>query len=177
VGADAIDAAAGHVVVRTPVVGRLGLGVEAEYNHATGDANPTDGARETFDPLFPTSHEKYGLADQVGWRNVHHLRLGARASPWRAVTLMASYHTWWLDETADALYSAGGAPLARKAAATGSGHVGHELDVQAAYPLMARLRVSAGYAHLFPGAFLREATPGASYRAPYLMATYVFPGE
>lgn len=38
-----------------------------EYNYASGDRDPLDGCRETFDQLFPTNHDKYGIADLVGW--------------------------------------------------------------------------------------------------------------
>ena len=38
----------------------------AEYNRGSS----------TFDVLYPTPHDKYGLADQVGWRNIHHIRFG-----------------------------------------------------------------------------------------------------
>ena len=47
-----------------------------EYNYASGDDTPGDGVRGTFDQLYPTAHDKYGLADQVGWKNIHHLRTG-----------------------------------------------------------------------------------------------------
>ena len=30
---------------------------------------------------------------------------------------------------------------------------------------------------MFPGAFLKEATPGADYSYPYVMVTYVFLAE
>ena len=46
----------------------------AEYNYASGDNDPGDGRRGTFDSLYPTPHDKYGMTDQVGWRNIHHLR-------------------------------------------------------------------------------------------------------
>jgi hypothetical protein len=52
--------------------------------------------------------------------------------------------------------------------------VGHEVDVQVSRPVTPHLQLSAGYAHVFAGAFLKEATPGASYSHPYVMVTYVF---
>jgi hypothetical protein len=55
--------------------------------------------------------------------------------------------------------------------------VGHELDLQASRGLTPAIQIAAGYARVFPGAFLREATPGAPYSAPYVMVTYVFLGE
>jgi hypothetical protein len=39
------------------------------------------------------------------------------------------------------------------------------------------MQVSGGYAHIFPGAFLEQATPGASYSYPYVQVTYVFLAE
>ena len=38
-------------------------------------------------------------------------------------------------------------------------------------------QVAAGYAHIFTGGFLKQATPGASYSHPYVMVTYVFTAE
>jgi hypothetical protein len=112
-GGDEVDAWAGHLAVSTPGIGSLGVGAAAEYNYATGDAAATDGVRGTFDQLFPTPHDKYGLSDQVGRRNIHHVGLGGRLRAWARVAVQANYHSWWLAEAADALYSAGGAPIAR----------------------------------------------------------------
>src|SRR4051794_31279255 len=47
-----------------------------EYNYASGDSSPADGTRGTFDQLYPTGHLKYGLTDQVGWRNIHDVHTG-----------------------------------------------------------------------------------------------------
>ena len=54
---------------------------------ASGDANPADGIRGTFDQLYPTAHDKYGLADQVGWRNIHHVRVGFDITPIKATPI------------------------------------------------------------------------------------------
>jgi hypothetical protein len=64
--------------------------------------------------------------------------------------------------------------LARVAGGAASSHVGHELDLQVSRPLTPQLALLGGISHIFPGAFLKEATPGASYTAPFLMLTYVF---
>ena len=39
------------------------------------------------------------------------------------------------------------------------------------------LQRAVGYAHILSGAVLKQATPGASYSHPYVMATYVFLAE
>ena len=68
----------------------------------------TDGSRQTFDQLYPTGHDKLGLADQVGWRNIHHLREGIEITPIKATPISLNYHSWWLASDTDGLYSAGG---------------------------------------------------------------------
>jgi len=148
-----------------------------EYNYASGDANRTDGTRGTFDQLYPTGHDKYGLADQVGWRNIHHARAGVELKPSAKWGVNGGYHSWWLASVTDALYSAGGTVVVRSAAGTAGRHVGQEVDIQAAYNYSPQLQIGAGYAYLMPGEFLTNTTPGHAYSFPYLMVTYVFLGE
>jgi hypothetical protein len=171
--ADSISAWAGHWQVRESLPGRLAVKLTSEYNFASGDANATDGTRATFDQLYPTGHDKLGLGDQVGWKNVHHIREGFEVSPFKATPISLNYHSWWLASTTDGLYGANGALLARVAGGAASSHVGHEIDVQVSRAVTPQLQVTGGYAHMFTGAFLRQATPGASYSTPYVMATYV----
>jgi hypothetical protein len=176
-GTDDVSAWAGHYMLRSPATGSLAFRASSEFNYASGDSDPADGTRGTFDQLYPTPHDKYGLADQVGWRNIRHLRAGVELTPWKGLPLVANYHSWWLNEKRDGLYAGGGALLARVATGAASAHVGQELDVQATKAITPQLQVAAGYAHIFTGAFLKEATPGASYSHPYVMATYVFLAE
>ena len=177
VGTDSVDAWAGHWQLRESLPGSGAVHLIAEYNFASGDRNPADGKRGTFDQLYPTGHDKYGLADQVGWRNIRHVRGGVDTTPWKKITVGVNYHSWWLAQSRDALYTAGGAPLARVAAGARSTHVGQEIDVQAARALTPQLQLSGGYAHVFPGGFLKQATPGTGHSFPYIMATYVFLAE
>jgi hypothetical protein len=178
VGPDAVRAWAGHWLVGKTLSARPSRPrVFGEYNYASGDANPKDGTRGTFDQLYPTAHDKYGLADQVGWRNIRHARAGAEFKPSAAWSVSTSYHSWWLASVTDALYSASGAVVARSVAGTAGRHVGQEMDVQAAYNYSPQLQIGAGYAYLIPGEFLKNTTPGHAYSYPYLMATYVFLGE
>jgi hypothetical protein len=172
VGPDDISAWAGHVVVgHTIPDGRRSYRVFGEYNYASGDATPADGKRGTFDQLYPTAHDKYGLADQVGWKNIHHARTGLEFRPDRRLTLSAGYHSFWLASATDALYNAAGVVLARIPTGASSTHVGQEADVQFVFAPSPRVQITGGYAHLFTGAFLKEATPGQSYSAPYVMVT------
>jgi hypothetical protein len=187
-GTDSIAAWAGHALVgRTIPIATKTYRVFGEYNFASGDETPTDGVRGTFDQLYPTPHDKYGLADQIGWKNIHHLRTGLELRPHAKLALAGGYHSFWLASTTDALYSAGSAVLARMPAGPPAGagtakvgapdrHVGQELDIQATYTPSPRIQLHGGYAHIFTGAFLKAATPGKSYSAPYIMVTTMLLG-
>ncbi len=176
-GSDSISAWAGHWQLRESFTGSLNFKLVGEFNYASGDSNPTDGARGTFDQLYPTGHDKLGLADQVGWRNIRHARAGLEISPVRGWPVTASHHAWWLANRHDSLYNAGGNPVARVAGGAASTYVGQEIDVQLTRAIVPQILVSGGYAHMFTGAFLKEATPGADYSYPYVMVTYVFLSE
>ena len=176
-GSDTISAWAGHWLVgRTFPSGKKSYRVFGEYNFASGDDTPGDGIRGTFDQLYPTAHDKYGLADQVGWKNIHDARVGLEFKPRSTLALSGGYHSYWLANNRDALYSAAGAVLGRISDGAQSRHVGQELDVQATYTPSARVQVTGGYAHLFTGAFLKAATPGKAYNFPYVMVTTMLLG-
>jgi hypothetical protein len=178
VGPDDVAAWASHGVVGKTLTGAAGRPrVFGEYNYASGDADGGDGTRGTFDQLYPTGHDKLGLSDQVGWKNIHHARTGIELKPTSKWSISGSYHSWWLASATDGLYSASGALVVRSATGTAGRHVGQELDGQAIYAYSPQLQIGAGYAHMVPGTFLTNTTPGRSYKSPYLMVTYVFIGE
>ena len=110
----------------------------------------------------------------MGWRNIHHVRIGFDITPIKATPISVNYHSYWLAEKRDALYAASGAALARVPGGAASRRVGQEIDVQVARPLTPYLALTAGYSHLVAGPFLKQATPGESYSGPFVMATYVF---
>ncbi len=176
-GPDDVRAWAGHWQLRESLPGAGAVKLTGEYNYASGDEDPADGVRGTFDQLYPTPHDKYGLADQIGWKNIHHARAGFEVSPFRATPFTVNYHSWWLAEEKDAVYNIGNTALGRIPAGAADRHVGQEIDVQVSRALTPQLQAAAGYAHIFPGKFLKEATPGASYSHPYVMLTYVFLAE
>jgi hypothetical protein len=178
VASDDVRAWAGHWVVGktfTPAAGKPRPFIE--FNYASGDSNPKDGTRGTFDQLYPTGHDKIGLADQVGWKNVDDLRGGVELKPKPQWAVSGSYHSFWLASATDALYAATGAAVVRSAAGTAGRHIGQELDAQAVYTYSPQLQIAGGYAYLLPGEFLNNTTPGQSYHSSYLMVTYVFIGD
>src|SRR5689334_6815726 len=174
-GDEPIRAWATHSLVGYTIAGvALNPRVWAEYNQATGDANPTDNRKQTFDQLYPTGHDKYGLTDLVGWQNMRHVRGGldvAFNKLWSATT---RYSHYWLDNAHDALYNGGGAVLARSATGVAGIDVGQEVDFVLQGKPRTGLGFSAGIGHLIPGDFLKATTPGHAYNYPYAMLTFDF---
>jgi hypothetical protein len=174
-GPESIGAWAGHWVLGYTVSHkRIQSRLFAEYNFASGDQNPRGGKRGTFDQLYPTGHDKIGLADQVGWRNIHDLRGAVEVKPRPKWLITPSYHSFWLASATDALYAANGLAVARVADGSAGRRVGQEADVSTIYTINKQVQVGAGFAHLFPGKFLKKATPGHGYSFPYVMLSYVF---
>src|SRR5262249_3415049 len=133
-GSDDISAWAGHWVLGyTAAKMKFKPRFSAEYNYASGDRSGTDGQRHTFDQLYPTGHDKYGLADQVGWKNIHNLRAGVDFKPGKKWAVRGRYDAWWLADTHDALYDAGSNVIAKVAAGTAGKYVGQELDAVLMY--------------------------------------------
>jgi hypothetical protein len=174
-GDESIGAWAGHwllgyTIAKASLTPRL----FAEYNQATGDENPTDNKKGTFDQLYPTGHDKYGLTDLVGWQNMRHVRTGLDltiAKGWIATT---RYNRYRLADAHDALYNGGGAVLARSPTGVAGTDVGQELDLIASGKFTPSFGLSTGLGYFVPGDFLKSTTPGKSYTYPYVMLTYDF---
>jgi hypothetical protein len=142
--------------------------LRVDYNYATGDRDPRDGRRQTFTLIYPTPHDKYGLADQVGWRNIHHVAIIAEHKPSAKWTLQAKFHSWWLASATDALYNAGGQLLLRDATGRSGRFVGNEVDGQFFWNANPYTRVGGGLGYLIPGEFIRNTSPGSRYLFPYV---------
>ena len=174
-GTDSIDAWAGHWVLGyTAASAKLHPRWSVEYNYASGDHNSTDGKKGTFDQLYATAHDKYGLADQVGWKNIRNARAGIELKPTKKWAVVGRYDAWWLADSHDALYSAANSVIAKVASGTAGRFVGQEVDSVVAYNFSRQFQFSGGFGHIFPGTFLNHATPGKSYNFPYATTTFVF---
>lgn len=160
----------GYTIRRLPLAPRL----FAEYNRASGDANPTDNRKTTFDQLYPTGHDKYGLTDLVGWQNMKHVRGGLDVAFPRGWSATTRYSSYWLADSHDALYNGGGAVLARSTTGNQGTYVGNEIDGIVSGKIVSGLSFSGGIGYFKPGTFLRNTTPGNPYTYPYAMLTYDF---
>jgi hypothetical protein len=172
---DKIRAWMGHWVLGyTFKEARLRPRLFLEYDYGSGSPNTKGGYDNTFDSIYPSTHDKLGLADQFGWRNIKDLRFGQEFKLARKWTLATSFHDYWLANAHDALYPTRGSIVAQSATGVDGTHVGEELDIQAIYTPTRQTQVDFGYGHVFTGEFLNKATKGKDYSYPYMMVEYVF---
>jgi hypothetical protein len=174
-GTDHIQAWAGHWVAGYTVQPLWATPrIFGEFNFASGDADAHDGVRGTFDLLYPSGHDKYGLTDQIGWRNLKDIRAGVEIKPRKNLGISLVYNDWFLASATDAMYNSSGTAVFRSAAGTAGTHIGQETDAIGTWVVVKSLTASAGLGHIFPGEFLKKTTPGAAYTYPYISFTYKF---
>ncbi len=136
---------------------RLGLG----FDWATGDDDPTDGSVGTFDQMFPLGHAYFGYLDLVGRQNI--TAANVNVSGWfvpKKVKGTMTYHTYWLSDSEDALYNAGGGAGRRDATGSSGRDVGSELDLTVVWKLDTHSKFLFGYSHFWSGDFVANTGPG-----------------
>lgn len=139
------------------------------YDYASGDKNPTDGTRGTFDTMYPTAHDRFGITDQFGWQNIVAWRGGATIIPHRRWSLTAQYLDLWLASATDAAYNSSGGVILRDSTGRSGKHLGREFDVYTWYEINRQVHIGTGVGHLIPGEFIAKAGKGASYTYPYFV--------
>jgi hypothetical protein len=161
----------GYTFAGVPGTPRLAV----EYNYATGDGNPRDGSRNTFELLYPTRHDLISLSDQVGWKNIEQTRGRVDWKPGPNWMVTPSYSAMWLADAHDALYNPSGTVVVPRISNGSAGRwVGQEVDLSAQYSITRAMQIGTGVAHIFPGTFLRRATPGRGYTYPFLQISTKF---
>ncbi len=144
--------------------------IALEYAYATGDGSATDNRHDTFDNLYPTNHKFYGYMDFLAWQNLHDVRAIFQLKPHPRVSLSAEGHLFWLADTADSLYNAGGAARAGGVVGAGNGFnrnpsydsfIGGELDLIAGFAVNKFTALEAGYGHFFTGKYLNQTWQNA----------------
>ncbi len=161
----------GYTISKLPWTPRI----YGEYNHASGDRNPTDGKFQTFDNLFPTNHNKYGYIDLISLKNINDYMIGASVKPHTRLFFSADFHWFVLDAKESAWFNVAGAGgTVRAANANADEHLGNEIDLLATYQLTARVGLLAGYSHFFAGPFAKDTGAHDDANLLYLQTTVNF---
>lgn len=132
---------------------RIGLA----YNWATGDGNATDTDHDTFDSLFPSSHDHYGMMNMFSLQNIHNLELSWDMKVLEGAVRVAFQQYWLDEEDTDSLYDAYLIAQRTAGAAGADTHAGSEFDITFRYPFWnERVVAMVGYAHFFPGSYIDD---------------------
>ena len=159
----------GYKIAAAPWKPRLFAG----FDYASGDKNPTDRTHNTFDTMYPTAHDRFGISDQFGWQNIVAGRGGVTIEPHKRWTITGQYLDLWLASATDAVYNTSGSAIVRDATGKSGKHIGEEFDAYAWYEVNREVHIGAGIGHLMPGEFLAKTTKGGSYTYPYFTVEFL----
>jgi hypothetical protein len=144
----------------------------AQYDYASGNSNPAQSkSHTTFDAIYPTAHDRFGIADLFGWQNIESVRAGATVEPHRRLTFTVQGLDFWAADALDSIYNtSGGAIVANK---TDHGrHVGAEIDGYSWYELNRHFNLGGGVGYFGGGQFLTNVTTSHSYTYYYFALNF-----
>lgn len=151
----------------------LAAHVGVGFSLASGDSDPNNGRRGTFDDLYPAGYNDAGNVDPFAWRNLRDLGVSFEWPLTDRLHLIADNHVYWLANPNDGLYVDGGMYMVRNLNASSS-RVGDQLNVGVTYAFNSRFQLYTGYGHLFLGPYMKECGYESGTSAPYVMWRYVF---
>jgi hypothetical protein len=143
-----------------------------QYDFASGDSNSTDGQHGTFDTMYPTAHDRFGITDQFGWQNIISERAGITIEPRHRWNVTAQYLDFWLASATDALYNTSGGVIVRDTTGRSGTHIGQEADIYTWYELNRHVNIGTGVGHIWGGEFLEKTTKAPSYNYPYFAINF-----
>jgi hypothetical protein len=162
----------GRLLYNVPVhflAPRLG----GSYDYASGNPQTDPTRVRTYDQLYPSNHNAFGLLDLFGFQNLAQWRGQADLAPTRNLTLLIQGGGLSLADRRDNLYtSSGGTAIKAPAGGFASDAVGHTLDFSAKWVYRESLVANFGAGHLFPGAVLEANHKGAPQTIAYVSLTY-----
>jgi hypothetical protein len=143
-----------------------------QYDFASGDRNPKDGVHGTFDTMYPTAHDRFGITDQMGWQNIRAGRGGITLEPHYRWTLSAQYLNFSLAAATDGMYNTSGGLLFRDSSGKSGTHIGEEFDVYTWYELNRHINIGGGLGSILPGSFLARTASRSNYIYPYFTINF-----
>jgi hypothetical protein len=171
-GADPVRAwASSEGVSYAFVWSRLRPRIFAQHDFATGNSNPSDGVHKTFDTLYPTAHDRFGILDQFGWQNIQAARAGGTFEPHRRLSVTVQGLDFWADSALDSVYNTSGGAIVTNKTSNGR-HIGAEGDAYTWYELNRHFNIGGGYGYFGGGDFLSHITTSHSYSYSYIALNF-----
>ena len=148
----------------------------AQFDYASGSSNPSNGVHHTFDTIYPSTHDRFGITDVLGWQNIQAVRAGGTVSPRPRWTVTAQYLDFRLAQQNDALYNGSGSSIGLGNSTFGK-HVGDEGDIYSWYEINRHFNFGAGYGRLGSGSFLQHLTGAPGYSTYYVAVNFKDNGQ
>ena len=143
----------------------------AQHDFASGSSDPADGVHRTFDTMYPTAHDRFGILDQFGWQNIQSVRAGGTIEPHRRLSVSAQALDFWAVSALDAVYNTSGGAIAFNKVANGK-HIGQEADGYAWYELNRHFNIGGGYGWFGGGDFLSHISTSHTYASYYFVLNF-----
>jgi hypothetical protein len=146
--------------------------VFVQYDYASGNSDPAhNGKHSTFDTIYPTAHDRLGIADLFGWQNLESVRAGITVEPHRRLTFTAQGLDFWAADALDAIYNSSGTSFGYNKTAHGT-HVGAEVDGYTWYELNQHFNLGGGASYFGGGDFLTNVATSHSYTYYYVALNF-----
>lgn len=162
---------AGYTAAPIPWSPRL----QGEYDYASGNAHRDPLRIGTFDQLYPSNHDVFGLVDLFGWQNIKEVRARLNLKPSQRLTVMIEQDFLRATTTKDGIYN-GAAVQFLKPPAGGflTNDIGRGFNASMRYAFHDYLLLQAGVGHFSPGELMRDNSHGAPLTLSYVGFTYRF---
>ena len=144
----------------------------AQYDYASGNGNPAlNKTHSTFDTIYPTAHDRFGITDLFGWQNIQSVRAGTTIEPHRRLTVTTQGLDFWAASALDSIYNTSGASIVYNKTAHGR-HVGAEVDGYSWYELNKHFNLGGGVGYFGGGQFLTNVSTSHSYTTYYIALNF-----
>jgi hypothetical protein len=144
----------------------------SQYDYASGNRNPAQSAAHTtFDTIYPTAHDRFGITDLFGWQNIETVRAGATIEPHRRLTFTVQGLDDWAADALDSIYNTSGSAIVANKTDHGR-HLGAEFDSYSWYELNKHFNLGGGAGYFGGGQFLTNVTTNHSYTYYYFALNF-----
>lgn len=144
------------------------------YIYGSGDENPQDNKRQTFDGIFSGADtDLYSWMNFAFWKNIHQYRADLVLNPTRNISFRSEYHAYFLDMNNDAWYFPGKTMRIDKQGQSGR-FIGQEADFTAKVKFTQWLQFLTGYCFFVPGEFVKNTGANPIARWAFAELTFSF---
>lgn len=143
--------------------------ISLEYSYASGDSDPKDGKKETFDGAFGARDKMYGRMNLFNWSNLKDAQINLEVKPKKGFYLKAEFHQFWLAEKEDAWYLN---KNYRDPDGNSGDKIGKEFDIVARWDLPKGNQIQLGYGHFWPDEFAEKQASDKEADWVFLQWTY-----